>query len=137
MKRLLDLRLLFVMVAALEAGYFVAGMMPPSMVRTVTGWNLSADGHWVTKLLGIALGTQAYVAWIFRRAPHLGVAKGLAFYQIASATMDWVMWLLLADAGIFDNALARATVTAAIVSHYALGVLLIAAIRRAPRRDGT
>lgn len=128
MKRLLDLRVLFVMVAALEAAYFVSAMMPPSMVRTVTGWNLGPDGHWVTKLLGIALGTQAYVAWIFRRTPHLGVAKALAFYQVASATMDWAMWLVMD--GIFDNALARTTVSAAIASHYALGVLLIAALRR-------
>jgi hypothetical protein len=78
--------------------------------------------------MGVALFTQAYLAWIFRKNPHLGVAKGLAFYQIASATVDWVMWLLLADAGIFSSVLAKATVVIAIVTHYLLGILLIAAL---------
>lgn len=130
MKRLVDLKFLFVAVAVLEFCYFLAGMMPPSLVRPATGWVLSADGHWITKLMGVALLTQAYIAWIFRRAPHLGVAKGLAFYQIASATTDWVMWLVMADQGIFSNPLARATVLAAIVSHYVLGALILFAVAR-------
>jgi hypothetical protein len=54
----------------------------------VTGWVLSADGQWLTKLLGLALAAQAWVAWTLRNQPHPGVAKGLAFYQLASATAD-------------------------------------------------
>jgi hypothetical protein len=64
----------------------------------------------------------------FSQKPHLGVAKGLAFYQIASATMDWTMWLVMQDEGIFSNSLAETTVIAAIVSHYFFGFLLIIAI---------
>lgn len=133
MNRLLDLKFLFVVVAILEAGYFLAAMVPPDLVQPLTGWRLTADGHWITKLMGVALLTQAYIAWIFRTKPHLGVAKGLAFYQLASATVDWVMWIAMADAGIFDNALAKGTVVAAFVSHYLLGGLLVVAIRRSER----
>ena len=66
---------------------------------------------------------------MLRNEPHLGVAKGLAFYQLASATADWVMWLWLADDGIFSNG--GGIVVAAIMTHYALGLLLVRAIRRA------
>jgi hypothetical protein len=130
MKRLTDLKFLFTAVAVLEFCYFLAAMMPPSMVRPVTGWELTADGHWITKLMGIALLTQAYVAWIFRKNPHIGVAKGLAFYQMASATIDWVLWLTMKNEGIFNNSLAQTTVIAAIFSHYILGILLIIGINR-------
>ena len=132
MKRFVDLGFLFTVVAVLEFSYFASAMMPPGMIRPATGWVLGPDGHWITKLMGVALLTQAYVAWIFRKKPHLGVAKGLAFYQVASATTDWVMWLAMADAGIFSNGLAKSTVVAAIVSHYLLGLLLIVAIARRP-----
>jgi hypothetical protein len=132
-KRFVDLGFLFTVVAVLEFSYFGAAMMPPGMIRPATGWVLGPDGHWITKLMGVALLTQAYIAWIFRKSPHLGVAKGLAFYQMASATTDWVMWLFMMDAGIFSNALAKATVVAAIVSHYLLGFLLVVAIARLTR----
>ena len=128
MKRLTNLTTLFIAVAILEFCYFLAAMMPPSIVRAVTGWELTPDGHWITKLMGVALLTQAYIAWIFRTKPHLGVAKGLAFYQMVSATVDWVMWLILKDDGIFNNSLAQTTVTAAIISHYILGILIIVGI---------
>jgi hypothetical protein len=131
LKRLVDLRVLFTVVALLEFAYFLASLTPPRLVTSVTGWVLNPDGHWIVKLLGIALLTQAAVAWTFRNAPHLGVARILAFYQFASATVDWVMWIALKDAGIFSTPLARATVIAAIVSHYALGILLAIAIARA------
>ena len=130
MRRLIDLRVLFVVVAVLEFAYFLASLTPPRLVTAVTGWVLNADGHWIVKLLGVALLTQAAVAWVFRKAPHLGVAKILAFYQFASATVDWIMWIALRDAGIFSTPLARITVIAAIISHYALGVLLVLAIAR-------
>jgi len=130
MKRLTDLRVLFVTVAALELFYFLAAMIPPGMVRDTTGWELNADGHWITKLMGVALMTQAYIAWIFRKNPNIGVAKALAFYQLASATVDWVMWLVMKDEGIFNNSLAQTTVIAAIISHYLLGILLLIGVKR-------
>jgi hypothetical protein len=133
MSRLFDLRILFIVVAILEFAYFLAGMMPPRWVTPVTGWVLNADGQWIVKLLAVALLTQAFVAWMFRNAPHLGVAKALAFYQIASATVDWVMWITMKDAGIFSTSLARVTVSGAIISHYILGILLVVAIARAGR----
>jgi hypothetical protein len=130
MTRLLDLRLLFRLVVGLEALYAaVAVLTPPGQVENVTGWVLTADGQWLTKLLGLALASQAWVAWVLREEPHLGVAKGLAFYQVASATADWVMWIWLADDGIFSGG--TAIVVAAIVTHYFLGLLLILAIRAA------
>jgi hypothetical protein len=136
LNRLTELRNLFLAVAVLEFSYFVAAMMPPDLIRPLTGWELTADGHWIVKLMGVALLTQAWVAWIFRKDPHLGVAMALAFYQMGSATVDWVMWIALKDGGIFSNTLAQTTVTAAIVSHYILGLLLLVGIRRHPADDG-
>jgi len=130
MNRLTDLKFLFTAVAFLEFFYFLAAMMPTDWIRPVTGWVLTADGHWITKLLGVALLTQAYIAWIFRKNPHLGVAKGLAFYQLASAGTDLLMWQIMKNEGIFNNSLARASVTAAIVTHAFLGILLLVAIRK-------
>ena len=128
MKRLSDLGLLFRMVAGLELIYAaVAVLTPPGQVENVTGWVLTADGQWLTKLLGLALFSQAWVAWVLRNQPHLGVAWALAFYQLASATADWVMWIWLADDGIFSNG--TAVVVAAIITHYALGLLLVRGIR--------
>ena len=130
MNRLSDLRFLFRVVAGLELIYAaVAVLTPPSQVENVTGWVRTADGQWLTKLLGLALWSQAWVAWVLRDQPHLGVAWALAFYQLASATADWVMWIWLADDGIFSNG--GAVVVAAIITHYALGLLLVRAIRGA------
>ena len=130
MKRLSDLRFLFRVVAGLELVYaLVAVLTPPGQVEAVTGWVLTADGQWLTKLLGLALASQAWVAWTLRNEPHLGVAKGLAFYQLASATADWVMWIRLADDGIFSGG--TVIVVLAIVTHSLLGALLVGAIRRA------
>ena len=112
MNRLWDLRFLFRVVVGLELLYaLVAVLTPPDQVESVTGWVLTADGQWLTKLLGLALASQAWVAWVLRNEPHLGVAKGLAFYQLASATADWVMWIWLADDGIFSNGLSSREVT--------------------------
>ena len=132
MERWKDLRFLFRVVVILEAVYaLVAVLTPPGRVQAVTGWVLTADGHWLTKLLGLALASQAWVAWTLRDAPHPGVAKALAFYQVASATADWVMWIWLADEGIFSGG--RVTVVAAVATHYVLGVLLLRAVRYQPR----
>ena len=128
MKRLSDLRFLFRVVVGLELIYaLIAVLTPPRQVENVTGWVLTADGQWLTKLLGLALFSQAWVAWVLRNQPHLGVAWGLAFYQLASATADWVMWIWLADENIFSNG--QVTVVLAIITHYALGLLLVRAIR--------
>ena len=130
MKKLTDLKFLFTAVAVLEFFYFICGMIPPPFVHTVTGWNLNADGHWITKLIGLALGFMGYVAWIFRKNPHLKVARGLAAYQMASATVDWIMWIVMKDEGIFNNPLAQTTVISAIVSHYIFGILLFVGINK-------
>jgi hypothetical protein len=45
---------------------------------------------------------------------HLGVAWGLAFYQLASATADWVLWIVLADQGIFSTTTGRVLVIVSI-----------------------
>ena len=128
MQRLSDLRFLFRAVVGLELVYAAVGVLtPPDQVENVTGWVLTADGQWLTKLLGLALASQAWVAWTLRDEPHLGVAKGLAFYQVASATADWVLWIWLADDGIYANG--SLIVVLAIVTHYLLGFLLIRAIR--------
>lgn len=132
MSRLTQLPFLFGAVAAVEAVYALAAILtPPSRIESVTGWVLSADGQWLTKLLGVALASQAWVAWTLRNQPHLGVAKALAFYQLASATADWVMWIVLADQDVFSTTLGRVLVLVAIPSHYILGFLLVRAIRRA------
>ncbi len=114
--------------------YALVGLAtPPSMVFAVTGWTLSADGHWVTKLLSVALASQAWVAWTLRDTPHVGVAAALAFYQVGSATADWAMWLTLADQGVFATTTAKIGVLASIPTHYAIGTLLIVAIRASSR----
>ena len=130
MRRLSDLGFLFRVVAGLELAYaLVAVLTPPGQIEAVTGWVLTPDGQWLAKLLGIALGAQAWIAWTLRNAPHLGVAKALALYQLASATADWVMWIWLADDGIFSGG--TGIVVLAIITHYLLGFLLARAVRGA------
>jgi hypothetical protein len=132
MNRLLDLRTLFTFTAILEVFYAVAAFMPPHLVTPTTGWVLSPDGQWIVKLLGAALASQAWVAWVLRKNPSVEVGRALAFYQLLSATIDWVMWLALADEGIFSSSQAKIGVIAAIPTHYALGLLLLLASRPAP-----
>jgi hypothetical protein len=129
MTRLSQLPFLFRAVAGLELGYALVGLMPPGWVSAVTGWQLSPDGQWITKLLALALLSQAMVAWTLRDRPDLGVAAALAAYQLLSATADWVMWIVLSGDGVFASATAKALVLAAIPSHYLLGLLLVRAIR--------
>jgi hypothetical protein len=132
MQRLSQLGFLFGLVAAVEAVYALAALLtPPGQIEAVTGWVLSADGKWLVKLFGFALASQAWVAWALREQPHLAVAKALALYQLGSATADWVMWILLADEGVFSTSLGQVLVTISIATHYALGLLLVRAIRRA------
>lgn len=131
MNRLTDLKFLFTVAAIMEFFYFITCMLPPSIIPSLVGWNLTVDGFWLTKLLGLSLGTMGYFAWVFRNNPHINIAKGLAFYQIASATADWVMWLTFKDEGIFSSPIAQATVIVAIISHYLLGVLLVVGINKA------
>lgn len=133
MKKLIDLKFLFTVVAIVELCYALLSLTPPDLVKPITGWILMADGQWIVKILGMGLFTQAYIAWIFRKEPHIGVAKALAFYQMASATMDWVMWLWLKDDGIFSSAISQWIVPVAIVSHYIIGILLILGINKRTR----
>jgi len=134
--RLRDLGFLFTVVAVLEWTYAaVAILIPPGMTTSMTGWVLSADGLWLAKILGMALASQAWVAWTMRKNPHLGVAAALAFYQIGSATADWVMWLWLADEGVFSTALGRAGAAVSIPLHYTIGFMLVFATARARRRS--
>lgn len=131
MHRATNLAFLFRVVAVIELIYaLLGGLLPPSLVQSVTGWVLSPDGHWVTKLMSMALFSQAWVAWTLRDAPHRGVARALGFYQIASATVDWVMWIALADQGIFSSAQGKIGVILSIPTHYTLGFLLLLAVRR-------
>jgi hypothetical protein len=121
-------------IAVVEALYAAAALLtPPSLILPLTGWVLSPDGQWLVKLLGAALGFQAWVAWALRDSPHRGIAWGLAAYQFAAATIDWVMWMVLAGDGVFSTPLAQLTVGASIVIHYALGILLVLALRRSPQ----
>ena len=135
-KRLSDLGFLFVLVAAVEAVYALTAILtPPGQIEAVTGWVLSADGKWLVKLLGFALAAQAWVAWTLRNQPHRGVAKALALYQLGSATADWVMWIALADQKVFSTTLGQVLVMVSIPTHYALGFLLVRAIRLAPAQQ--
>ena len=92
----MTLRRLFIVVAMVEALYGVAGLaLPPAAVRSVLGWQLSPDGHWVTKLLGAALLAQALTAWLLRDRPPRGVAVVLAGYQLAAVVVDALVLLFL------------------------------------------
>lgn len=134
MKRFPDLTSMFIVVAVIEAIYALAGIFtPPSMVATMPGWVLSADGQWLAKLMGVALGSQAMIAFALRRNPPVAVAWALAFYQVGSATVDWVMWLVMKDEGIFSVASGRLGVIISIPLHTTIGLLMVAAILRAPR----
>lgn len=124
-----DLRTMFVVVAIVEAAYGAAGLLtPPSLTGSLLGWNLTADGQWVTKLLGAALATQAVIAWSLRRDPPLAVAWAFAAYQIGATLIDVALWFMLADQGIFGSPAARVSVLTAIPTHLLVGLLLIRAI---------
>lgn len=131
MRQLIDLGFLFRTIALVEAAYGLLCMLtPPSKVLLVTGSVLVADGQWLAKLIGATLVSQAWVAWVLRDEPHLGVARALAFYQLAAATINWVMWIVLADQGIFSTALSQVSGVVSILFHYTLGILLVVAIRK-------
>jgi len=135
MSRLVDLRFGFTLVAVVEMAYALIGLLPPSVLGPATGWDINPDGQWVVKLLAVALASQAFVAWVLRRRPHLGVAGCLAFYQVASATVDWVVWLTIP--GVFVTTQAKAGVLVAIPTHYLIGLLLILGIRASRGHDTT
>jgi hypothetical protein len=135
MRRWSKLGFLFSVVAAVEAVYALTALLtPPAQIEAVTGWVLTADGKWLVKLLGFALASQAWVAWTLRREPHLGVARALALYQLGSATADWVMWIVLAGEHVFSTTLGQVLVAISIPTHYAIGVLLVRAIRLEAQR---
>jgi hypothetical protein len=122
---MLRLTTLFKVVAVVELLYGAAGLLiPPSLVQTILGWNLSPDGQWVTKLLGVALLTQAATAWLLRKSPPVPIAWVFAAYQLGASAVDGFMWWLLAPQGIFSNPLARISVMTAIPTHAVIGLLL-------------
>lgn len=126
-----NLTSLFKAVAIVELIYALVGALtPPAMVTTVTGWILTPDGQWIVKLFSMALASQAWLAWMFRKEPHIGVAKTLAFYQLASATADWIMWIGLTNEGIFSTFTGKLLVSVSIPLHYTLGILLLIAINK-------
>lgn len=126
----MKLKTVFVIVAAVEITYALLAMTPPSLVNALTGWVLTTDGHWLLKLFGMALAAQAYLAWAFRNETNILVARSLAFYQIASATVDWVMWIVLDGQGTFGTSFGQALIVSAIISHYAIGIMLIVSMRK-------
>lgn len=131
MNKITDLKVLFTIVAIVEFTYAgLALLTPPDLMLPVTGWVLNADGQWVVKLLGASLGIQGLIAWMFRKDPHIGIAWALAIYQLIAATIDWVMWIALADAGIFSTGMAQFSIGVSVILHYGLGLLLIIAIRK-------
>jgi hypothetical protein len=128
-----DLTTLFIVTAIIEALYAAAGLLtPPALVEPLFGWEMSPDGHWALKLLGLALGVQAATAWVLRRTPPVAVAWCLAAYQIGASLVDIALWSMLADAGIFAAAMARAMILIAIPLHFVIGVLLLLAASRRP-----
>ena len=130
-RKIFDLTFLFRVVAIVEAVYFLLGILtPPSRVQSVIGWVLTPDGHWITKLMSVSLAAQAWLAWSFRDRPYLEMARPLAFYQLASATVDWVMWATLGGDGIFSTTAGKISVIASIPTHYLIGMILIVAIRK-------
>jgi hypothetical protein len=134
-RRSTPLGTILLVVALLETGYAALGLLtPPSAVGGITGWNLSPDGQWILKLLGMALAAQAWTAFSLRDAPNRGVVMALAAYQLGSATVDWATWIGID--GVFSTGLARLWVVMAIPSHYLVGVLLLVTLWRT-RREPT
>jgi hypothetical protein len=120
---------LFVFVAVVEAAYGLAGLLiPPSAVAGLLGWNLSPDGHWILKLLGAALLTQAATAWLLRHRPTPTIAAVFAAYQFAAVAVDALVLLFLD--GALAHPLARASALVSIPVHGIIGVLLVAAAAR-------
>lgn len=115
----------------MEVFYFVATILPPALLEPATGWVLGPDGHWLAKLLSVALLSQAGVAWVLRDRPLPRVALVLAFYQCASALVDVAAWLMVD--GAFSTPLARVGVLLAVPSHALLGMLLFVGARRSER----
>lgn len=123
---------LFVVIAVIEAFYGLAGLLiPAGLIEPVLGWKLSADGHWITKLLGAALFAQALTAWVLRHDPPPPIARVLAVYQLLAVAVDAGSWFLLADRGVFSTDLARASVLFSIALHFTLGVALLVLASRA------
>jgi hypothetical protein len=125
----MQLSRLFVLVAIVEALYGIAGLaLPPSAIAGVLRWHLSPDGHWIAKLLGAALLSQALTAWLLRHRPPRGIAVALAGYQLAAVAIDAGVLLLL-DGALADP-VARASALLSIPTHGLIGILLLVAAGR-------
>lgn len=130
----LNLTKLFIATAIIEAVYAAAALLtPPDLVQPIFGWDMSPDGHWALKLLGVALAAQAATAWVLRRDPPVAVAWCLAGYQFGATLVDVALWTMLADEGIFGAPMARAMIMVAIPLHFTLGLLIAFAASRKGR----
>lgn len=132
MEKILDLKNLFVVTGFTAFFFFLQAIVPPEYTILTTGWDLSADGQFVLKCAGFAMLIQAYYAWIFREERHIGIAKGLVVMQLAIGNLNWIMYLLLKDEGIFSSGLqVKVFIVFTTFMHIALGSLLIAGIIKA------
>lgn len=137
MDRILDLKFLFIATGLSALAFFMMAVVPPDYTILTTGWDLSADGQFVLKCAGFSMLTQAYYAWTFREERNTSIAKGLALTQLAIGNLNWIMYLLLKDEGIFSTGLqVQAMIIFTTFMHNALGVLLIAGVVRANRHKG-
>lgn len=136
MERILDLKNLFIVTGATAFFFFIQAVVPPQFTILTTGWDLSADGQFVLKCAGFGMLTQAYLAWAFREDRDVRIARGLALTQFAIGNLNWIMYLLLKDEGIFSTGLqVKVFIIFTTIMHNVLGLLLIAGIRKAKRED--
>jgi hypothetical protein len=132
--KLLDLKYLFVATGFTAFFFFIQAVVPPQFTILTTGWDLSADGQFVLKCAGFSMLTQAYLAWVFREDRDIRIAWGLAITQFAIGNLNWIMFLLLKDEGIFSTgAQVKVFITFTTFMHNILGLLLIAGIMKAKR----
>jgi len=132
MDRILDLKNLFIVTGFTAFFFFLQSIVPPEYTILTTGWDLSADGQFVLKCAGFSMLTQAYFAWMFRNERHIVIAKGLALTQFAIGNLNWIMFLLLRDEGIFSTGTqVKVFIMFTTVMHNVLGILLVLGIRKA------
>jgi len=132
MNKILDLKYLTLATGFTALFFFLQAIVPPQFTILTTGWDLSADGQFVLKCAGFGMLTQAYLAWAFREDRDVRIAKGLALTQFAIGNLNWIMFLLLKDEGIFSTgAQVQIFIIFTTIMHNTLGILLIAGIIKA------
>lgn len=132
MDKILDLKNLFIATGFTAFFFFIQAIVPPQYTILTTGWNLSADGQFVLKCAGFSMLVQAYYAWVFREERNIRIAIGLALMQLAIGNLNWIMYLLLKDDGIFSTGLqVKVFIIFTTFMHNVLGFLLVAGIVKA------